>query len=493
MAEQDEDTGSRSGSSGKSAAEMRKINKPLMEKKRRERINNCLNQLKMFLMDATKKDSSYYSKLEKADILEMSVKYLKNLQRQHLAVAMATDPKVISKYATGYSQCATEVTHYLGKLDGLDQDVKSRLSSHLNNCVQKLNAAASSQTTSTPMTSLPVASTTGHAQPQLVSLAAPSSGILTQQQIDAALGQLGGQLVGQLGGTDNNLINMNDPNSQNNNSQLNQQQTIINQQPQQPQSAVAGVPLLPVQLIPAKLPSGDVVLLLTNNQNQTQTVTPNLTTPIAIPQGVPMVSTAPPTSTVTTDVSPRLPSPRQLVVAPVPHTITPQTPKVSEIPVPDSSTSPKDKVAPTTSLSNMTSFSSMTSPPSKSTLPALNVTSNTSSQTTTPTNYSNLIRPYPAPSFQLNQSFSHINKDQFLTHTLEKPKPLKVETNYPLALDKPRAGPSYHYPSPPSPSEALDLSDPNKDFNNNYQQVPNRNQFLVLDGNPENDPMWRPW
>ncbi len=29
-----------------------------MEKKRRERINNCLNQLKMFLMDATKKDVS---------------------------------------------------------------------------------------------------------------------------------------------------------------------------------------------------------------------------------------------------------------------------------------------------------------------------------------------------------------------------------------------------------------------------------------------------
>ena len=39
------------------------INKPLMEKKRRERINNCLNQLKMFLMDATKKDVSSH-KLE---------------------------------------------------------------------------------------------------------------------------------------------------------------------------------------------------------------------------------------------------------------------------------------------------------------------------------------------------------------------------------------------------------------------------------------------
>jgi len=31
--------------------------------------------------------SSYYSKLEKADILEMTVKYLTSLQRQRVAVA----------------------------------------------------------------------------------------------------------------------------------------------------------------------------------------------------------------------------------------------------------------------------------------------------------------------------------------------------------------------------------------------------------------------
>ena len=403
---------------------------------------------------------------------------------------MATDPKVISKYATGYSQCATEVTHYLGKLDGLDQEVKSRLSSHLNNCVQKLNAAANSQVTSTPMTSFPVASTAGHAQPQIVSVA-PSSGILTQQQIDVALGQIGGQLTGQLSGNDKvNLININDANSQN--SQLNQQQTVINQQ--QPQSAVAGVPLLPVQLIPAKLPSGDVVLLLTNNQNQNQTIqqAPNVATPITItPQGAQVVSAAPP-STVTTDVSTPATSPQQLVMAPTPLTVAPQTPKVSEIPVPDSSTSPKDKVAPVgSSLSNMTSRSHVMSQSSQSSMSPLNVTSQTSSHTNSPPNYSNLIPPYPVPSFQINPTaFSHLNKDQFVPHSLEKPKPLKVETSYHLALDKP--GPSHHYPRPPSPSEALDLSDPNKDLNNNYRQEPNRNAF-VFHGNPENDPMWRPW
>jgi hypothetical protein len=34
-------------------------NKPLMERKRRERINNCLQQLKSILMEVTKKEVSY--------------------------------------------------------------------------------------------------------------------------------------------------------------------------------------------------------------------------------------------------------------------------------------------------------------------------------------------------------------------------------------------------------------------------------------------------
>lgn len=33
-------------------------NKPIMEKRRRARINNCLNELKALILDATKKDVS---------------------------------------------------------------------------------------------------------------------------------------------------------------------------------------------------------------------------------------------------------------------------------------------------------------------------------------------------------------------------------------------------------------------------------------------------
>ncbi|VDD97281.1 unnamed protein product [Enterobius vermicularis] len=47
----------------------RKLKKPLMEKRRRARMNECLEQLKQLLMNATPHQRS---KFEKADILEMT-------------------------------------------------------------------------------------------------------------------------------------------------------------------------------------------------------------------------------------------------------------------------------------------------------------------------------------------------------------------------------------------------------------------------------------
>uniref|UniRef100_A0A2K5ZXN9 Hes family bHLH transcription factor 1 n=1 Tax=Mandrillus leucophaeus TaxID=9568 RepID=A0A2K5ZXN9_MANLE len=71
----------------KTASEHRKSSKPIMEKRRRARINESLSQLKTLILDALKKDSSRHSKLEKADILEMTVKHLRNLQRAQMTPA----------------------------------------------------------------------------------------------------------------------------------------------------------------------------------------------------------------------------------------------------------------------------------------------------------------------------------------------------------------------------------------------------------------------
>ncbi|XP_029975178.1 hairy-related 3 [Salarias fasciatus] len=116
-----------------------KVSKPVMEKKRRARINQCLDQLKSLL-------ESYYStsirkrKLEKADILELTVKHLRNIQKIQSFTAAASD---FSDYNTGFRSCLANVNQYLLTAEGLtgsDHWMLSQLSSRL--CRSRRRAAA---------------------------------------------------------------------------------------------------------------------------------------------------------------------------------------------------------------------------------------------------------------------------------------------------------------------------------------------------------------
>ncbi|KAG7277391.1 hypothetical protein CRUP_033346 [Coryphaenoides rupestris] len=112
-------------------SEHRKSSKPIMEKRRRARINESLGQLKTLILDALKKDSSRHSKLEKADILEMTVKHLRGLQRiQMTGVA-------------GFGACVGEVTRFLSTCEGegASAEVRARLLGHLAACASQVNAA----------------------------------------------------------------------------------------------------------------------------------------------------------------------------------------------------------------------------------------------------------------------------------------------------------------------------------------------------------------
>uniref|UniRef100_A0A3Q2VAT6 Hairy-related 6 n=2 Tax=Haplochromini TaxID=319058 RepID=A0A3Q2VAT6_HAPBU len=123
----------------KTASEHRKSSKPIMEKRRRARINESLGQLKTLILDALKKDSSRHSKLEKADILEMTVKHLRNLQRAQMTAALNTDPTVLGKYRAGFSECMNEVTRFLSTCEGVNTEVRTRLLGHLANCMTQIN------------------------------------------------------------------------------------------------------------------------------------------------------------------------------------------------------------------------------------------------------------------------------------------------------------------------------------------------------------------
>uniref|UniRef100_UPI00358E5B97 transcription factor HES-5-like n=1 Tax=Myxine glutinosa TaxID=7769 RepID=UPI00358E5B97 len=68
-----------------SSQQYRKIRKPLIEKKRRDRINELLTQLKTIILENMKSEPLPQSKLEKADILELTVKFLGEIQYRSVA------------------------------------------------------------------------------------------------------------------------------------------------------------------------------------------------------------------------------------------------------------------------------------------------------------------------------------------------------------------------------------------------------------------------
>ncbi|KAM9689016.1 transcription factor HES-4 isoform 2-T2 [Trichechus inunguis] len=122
----------------RSAAEHRKSSKPVMEKRRRARINESLAQLKTLILDALRKDSSRHSKLEKADILEMTVRHLQGLRRVQVTAALSADPAVLGKYRAGFNECLAEVSRFLASCEGVPVDVRSRLLGHLASCLGQL-------------------------------------------------------------------------------------------------------------------------------------------------------------------------------------------------------------------------------------------------------------------------------------------------------------------------------------------------------------------
>lgn len=114
-----------------SSSENRKNSKPIMEKRRRARMNASLTELKSLLLEVMKKEGNRHSKMEKADILEMTVKQLRHLQRQHFSASANEEPVVFTKYVMGFQECASEVSRYLSSMAEIEPDIRTRLLNHL--------------------------------------------------------------------------------------------------------------------------------------------------------------------------------------------------------------------------------------------------------------------------------------------------------------------------------------------------------------------------
>lgn len=114
-----------------SAILRRKVMKPLMEKRRRARINNCLSELKRFLVAndysfLEKHTSGRSQRVEKADILEMTVRYLRD---HHSAEGTKDKAASYETFQEGYRQCMVAICRYTATT--MDQTLRDALVNHL--------------------------------------------------------------------------------------------------------------------------------------------------------------------------------------------------------------------------------------------------------------------------------------------------------------------------------------------------------------------------
>lgn len=145
-------------------------------------------------------------------------------------MSMATDPSVVNKYKAGFSECANEVGRFLGRVDGLDVKVKQHLMSHLANCITGVGGGNGGSTNQVV--------TSGH-----VVAATPVQVHLPTATIS---------VIPQTTGNSNNNVSGDIPSN-----------------------VFRGL-----QLVPTRLPSGDIAFVFPNTPTGTLTVQQPVTSPI---------------------------------------------------------------------------------------------------------------------------------------------------------------------------------------------------------------------
>ncbi|XP_064375443.1 transcription factor HES-2-like [Dromaius novaehollandiae] len=112
--------------------------KPLIEKRRRARINASLEQLRRLLQQTPEQQNTRaLSRLEKAEILEMTVQQLARLKKPDIA------PKNGQDFAAGYRHCLNAVSTFLSSVgSSLDQNTRSHILRQLETTTEMKAAAA---------------------------------------------------------------------------------------------------------------------------------------------------------------------------------------------------------------------------------------------------------------------------------------------------------------------------------------------------------------
>ncbi|XP_072296587.1 transcription cofactor HES-6 [Eucyclogobius newberryi] len=102
----------------------RKIRKPLVEKKRRARINESLKELRVLLADAD-------LKMENAEVLELTVRRAERVLQDRAHEMEAVDREACERFAAGYIQCMHDVHTFVSNCPDIEPSVVTELLNHL--------------------------------------------------------------------------------------------------------------------------------------------------------------------------------------------------------------------------------------------------------------------------------------------------------------------------------------------------------------------------
>uniref|UniRef100_A0AAR2IT24 Transcription cofactor HES-6 n=1 Tax=Pygocentrus nattereri TaxID=42514 RepID=A0AAR2IT24_PYGNA len=104
--------------------------KPLVEKKRRARINESLQELRNLITE-----TELQAKMENAEVLELTVKRVENILQHQSHEANTVSHEASERFAAGYIQCMHEVHTFVSTCPGIDATVAAELLNHLLECM----------------------------------------------------------------------------------------------------------------------------------------------------------------------------------------------------------------------------------------------------------------------------------------------------------------------------------------------------------------------
>ncbi|XP_067862376.1 transcription factor HES-5-like [Heptranchias perlo] len=151
------------------AKQKSKIMKITIEKRRRDRINSSINQLKTLLGREFQTEEPNM-KLEKADILKMTVNYLKYHNQQLRASCPTSSPE--RDYNEGYSRCLHEALRFFSAQEGKN-DIQKKLVTRFQRTQQQCPAKGLPYSASLPHSASCQTATEQAAQPNPATLWRP--------------------------------------------------------------------------------------------------------------------------------------------------------------------------------------------------------------------------------------------------------------------------------------------------------------------------------